>query len=136
MYNSQKSEYNIGGTLAENASTYVKRQADDDLYESLKNGKFCYILNSRQTGKSSLRVQIMSRLKKDGIACAIIDLSIGGTQYVTPEQWYVDMIDTLVESFDLDVDLSIWWCDRNLLSPVKRLSKFIEEVLLAQVSQS
>jgi hypothetical protein len=78
----------------------------------------------------------MSRLKKDGIACAIIDLSIGGTQYVTPEQWYVDMIDTLVESFDLDVDLSTWWCDRNFLSSVKRLSKFIEEVLLAQVSQN
>lgn len=78
----------------------------------------------------------MSRLLKEGIVCGTIDLSIGGTQYATPEQWYVDMIDTLVESFALDIDLFSWWSEREFLSPVKRLSKFIEGVLLAQVTQN
>lgn len=127
------SEYIFSGSLPENASTYVKRQADSDLYDALTAGKFCYVLNSRQTGKSSLRVRTMRRLREEGIACAAIDLSFGGTQYVTMEQWYVDMLDTLTESFGLDVDLEDWWEERELLSPLRRFRRFIQEILLVEV---
>jgi len=126
-------EYIFSGSLPENASTYVTRQADRDLYKALTAGKFCYVLNSRQTGKSSLRVQTMRRLREAGIACAAIDLSFGGTQYVTMEQWYVDMLDTLIESFGLDLDLEEWWEERERLSTLRRFRRFIEEILLAEV---
>ena len=43
-------DYIFSGSLPENASTYVKREADDELYEALHQGKFCYVLNSRQSG--------------------------------------------------------------------------------------
>jgi hypothetical protein len=55
--------YQTGGNLPHNASSYVERQADMDLYEGLTRGEYCYVLTSRQMGKSSLMVHTAARLK-------------------------------------------------------------------------
>ncbi|NEP13436.1 MAG: hypothetical protein F6K14_25165 [Symploca sp. SIO2C1] len=129
------SEYIFSGSLPESATTYVTREADDQLYDGLKSGKFCYVLNSRQTGKSSLRVRTLRRLTNVGFACAAIDLSFNEVQGVSPEQWYVGLIDTLIDSFALELDLEEWWYEHQLLSALKRFRKFIEEVLLVEITQ-
>ena len=49
--------YQPGGNLSARAPSYVERKADTELYESIKAGKFCYVFNCRQMGKSSLRVR-------------------------------------------------------------------------------
>ena len=129
--------YKVGGSLTEDAPSYVVRQADFDLYKELKAGNFCYIFNSRQMGKTSLQVRTIKRLQSEGIACTTIDISGRGSKEINPEQWYAGIVYTLVANFGIanpSEFIRTWWKDKSELSPLQRLDIFVEEILLEKIT--
>jgi serine/threonine protein kinase len=127
--------YQIGGSLAFNSLTYVERQADRQLEEGLKRGEFCHVQAARQAGKSSLLVSTMHQLQAQGVACAAIYISEIGSRNSTTEQWYAGIVYLLANHwhFANKINVGQWWSEREFLSPVQRLSEFIEQVLLVEV---
>src|SRR5216684_1820710 len=109
--------YVVGGTLRHDAVSYVKRKADQDLYDGLSRGEFCYVLTSRQMGKSSLMVRTAARLREEGVRVAVLDLTAIG-QNLSPEQWYDGLLGRLGRHFDLEDDLEQFWEEHAGLGPL------------------
>ena len=129
--------YQIGGAV-ENAA-YVVRSADRYLYAALKNdNEFCHIFNARQMGKSSLIVQTVEILKKEGFTCCVIDVSKSrkNESENSEEKWYVDFFYQLIDGFNLEEQLKeylAWW--KNLsITPLLKIHLFIKTVILKKFS--
>lgn len=130
-HNTPAGFYVIGGTLQRNAPSYVPRQADKDLYEGLAEGKFCYVLTSRQMGKSSLMVRTAARLREEGAAVAVLDLTAIG-QNLSTEQWYDGLLTRTGQQLDLEDELEDFWVEQERLGAMQRWMRAIREVVLAR----
>ncbi|MBC7806391.1 MAG: AAA-like domain-containing protein [Akkermansiaceae bacterium] len=129
----EKSFYVTGGTLPPTAPSYITRQADTDLYEALIVGQFCYVLNTRQIGKSSLMIRTVRRLKEDGAAVAVLDLTAVG-QNLSAEQWYDGLVVLLSEQLQMEDECERFWRANGKLGPLQRFFATLKEVVLPAIA--
>ncbi|MCP4696522.1 MAG: hypothetical protein GY862_06705 [Gammaproteobacteria bacterium] len=125
--------YITGGTLPLDATSYVERRADSELFDALRNGDFCYVLTSRQMGKSSLMVRAAMKLRQAGGKAVILDLTALGTN-LTPEQWYDGLLMRLGEQLDMEEELEDFWDANQRLGPLQRLMQAIRNEALPRIS--
>jgi hypothetical protein len=133
MKRSRSSFYVPGGTLAGDAPSYVMRDADLDLYAALRDGEFCYVLASGQMGKSSLMVRTLARLRQEGFAALVIDLTAVG-QNLTAGQWYLGLMRRIGSELGLEQELEDHWNPDASLGPLQRWMGCIREVVLPRTS--
>jgi serine/threonine protein kinase len=136
--NSSKSYYQVGGRVDAKAPSYTERQADIEICQALREGDYCYVLESRQMGKTSLESRARDRLTQEGFTCISLDITSLSTDS-EPERWYYSLAKQLIGKIDPSFKLSDWWWeDREYskLPPLDRFGTFIETVLLQYVSEN
>lgn len=134
--------FTVGGRLHLSNQTYVHRTSDDELLQELINGKYCYILNARQTGKSSLRIKIVDRLKKCNpkVDSVIIDLNNVAISQMNWRQWCFAITETIAKAESLRImttkELDQWWKSfGDDIAPLQRHINFLEEYVLKQLDR-
>ncbi|GCA92346.1 AAA-like domain-containing protein [Microcystis aeruginosa] len=131
----------FGGALKHDDPDYVKRDTDEELLKALKDRDFCCVLNSTQTGKSSLMNRMLHGLEEYGFLCVSIDLTTFVGSDCTSSQFYRDFSEKLIEKLKtveilLSFDLENWWQKKSSNSAMLRLESFITDIILKETSKT
>ena len=119
-----------GGTMLPNRPSYVVRAADDELLHALRRGEYCYILETRQVGKSSLVIRAANRLRDEGgVTIATIDLQMFGNT-VSLEEWCDSQLLQIGVAVDREDEVEEFWSKHRNLGPLDRWLTGIRQVIL------
>ncbi|MEO0768910.1 MAG: AAA-like domain-containing protein, partial [Cyanobacteria bacterium J06649_4] len=124
-----------GGTVQADDGVYVERSADKELLKLCEAGEFAYVLTPRQMGKSSLMEATAARLVDKGVTSVVIDLQKIGTPE-RKEAWYLGVLQDMTDQLMLETEVYDWWQQYPHLGETQRLTRFVEEVLLTEVTSN
>ena len=116
---------------------YVRRAADDFLYQTLVAGNYAHVIAPDRTGKSSLIAATSARLQNNGFKVAVLNLSQIGERDGGSDagRWYYSIAYRLLRQLRLKVDLQTWWQDNSILSNRQRLVEFYADVILQNIQE-
>lgn len=127
--------FSVGTPLHAVRAGYVRRRADDLLFESALAGRYAHIIAPDRTGKSSLVAATQARLESQGFMVAVLDLEQIGESGKDAGRWYYNVAYRLLRQLRIRYDLQDWWQDKSILSNRQRLQEFYSEVILQNVPQ-
>lgn len=138
--------YYHSGSLPIESPTYIKRDADSQLFDALKNREFCCLLESKQTGKTSLSFRTGKRLKEVGIF--YLYHYMGKNSPKNSEQWYkeqiiaiivdslinykIDLLNENTTLKDVSTKLEKWW-EARPGSNLRKYEDFLQGHLLENI---
>lgn len=129
--------FSVGPPLHAVKPGYVRRAADDFLYQTLVAGNYAHVIAPDRTGKSSLIAATSARLQNNGFKVAVLDLSQIGERDGASDagRWYYSIAYRLLRQLRLKVDLQTWWQDNSILSNRQRLVEFFADVILQNIQE-
>ena len=129
--------FSVGTPLHAVRAGYVRRAADDVLYENLVAGRYAHIIAPDRSGKSSLIAATAARLENNGFKVATLDLEQIGVRDAGTDagRWYYSVAYRLLRQLRIRVDLQNWWHDKSILSNRQRLVEFYSEIVLRNIHE-
>ena len=127
--------FSVGTPLHAVRAGYIRRAADEQLFDALISGGNAHVIAPARSGKTSLIAAVSARLQSHDIRVAVIDLAQiserdGGTDV---GRWYYNIAYRLVRQLRLKTDLLAWWQDKAMMSNRQRLVEFYIEVVLKNI---
>lgn len=127
--------YCRGGGVPANNQSYVVREADKILHFNLKaGGGLCFVLNSSQSGKSSLRLHVAHLLEEDSVE--VIQADLTGIDIYSPEKFDRYLFNEIRSEFSSAEDEDVWSEQNQSDSSAVRFKNFVEKEILAKTPKN
>ncbi len=129
--------FSVGPPLHAVRAGYVRRRADDLLFDAVLAGRYAHVIAPCRSGKSSLVAATAARLEAKGFNVAILDLGQIGERDAGTDagRWYYSVAYRILRQLRIRFDLQAWWQEKSVLGNCQRLLEFYNEIVLRFVKE-
>jgi WD40 repeat protein len=129
--------FSVGPPLHAVRAGYVRRRADDLLFDAILAGRYAHVIAPCRSGKSSLVAATAARLEAKGFNVAILDLGQIGERDAGTDagRWYYSVAYRILRQLRIRFDLQSWWQEKSVLGNCQRLLEFYNEIVLRFVKE-